>query len=463
VHGDGSRLELYDAGVGCRGVALVLAAFAGCYRSHPAPANADAGAPVDARPPAPDAEPPAVDAAPVDAAPPLPEEFAVDWEVSVARDDRTITRAEVDLTVDAEGASHLAWIGTDIYMGVLFLETASVNAEGETIHDIAEVLGGRQVDFDPTLCTTTAGTIVLAGGCYDYADIRDGHLCVSRSVDGGATFDIWSEIDPPLPPVPGGRLFDRPWLACTTDGAVVLVYSRFDGDIFVEDTPGVILMTVSDDDAVSWRSHEEVPDLPVEFPTSNVAARTLDRVQIGVSDGLTTEMRTARVDATSWPPAVTWSDLVWDQDHFPALAAADSGEVLLAGWRGSIGFSADGLSFAAGTPSIGNYGEGPDVTCLDVAWRDGCYWAAWLQGDWYGGPAWQTFFSRRCADEDFRTALVVPDEDYYGTPHPSIVDGQWLGHFIGIDVAPDGSARAAWVDSRDGRNTVWLARITRGD
>ncbi|MCI0634290.1 MAG: glycoside hydrolase, partial [Actinobacteria bacterium] len=274
----------------------------GCYRSHERlPDEEDAG-------PRPKDAAPIEDAAPdagVDAGPPTLE---VEWETSVAYSTSDVYVAESDVAVDAEGASVVAWIAYDLFGALIsyWLEVARVGPDGVVTDSPAEVPGGREYDFDPTLCTTPDGVFVLAAGCYDLpsAGVYDSHLCVSRSTDGGRTFGPYVEIDPPLDPPPTSVLYDRPWVACGSDGSVALTYTRFDGYDGTSADAGVPFLTVSLDGGVTWQSHVELDLGDAAFYNLNVASTSVDSTIVVSSDDYDS-IRVSSIDAFTWPPTVS--------------------------------------------------------------------------------------------------------------------------------------------------------------
>jgi len=459
-------------------VAVWIALSAGCYLSHARPGGTpdaasveDAGVPFDAGPeagPIEDAGPPP-DAAPVVTETGTP---IVEWEVAVATSARSLSVAEAEVTVTGDGSAVVAWITDDGALAESRIDVATLDADGNVSRRRGEIYGGRLVDFDPAACTTPGNVVVLVAGCYDYdrydyysGGPTDGHLCATRSIDGGRTFDDWTEIDPPLEPIPEGRLYDRPWIACASDGTVWMTVSRIDGDVFYsyDPVPQVILLTASEDEGESW--HEPVEVGGVEMVgewTPGVGASSRSDVVIGLSDLEEERIYTTRADGSSWPPTIGTPVLTVDGDSFPVFATTPSGATEMAGWRGVLAAAPDrGGAFVAD----GFLGDlvptaGVDVACGDLARREDCLWAAWLQGSW-SALEWSVLVSRRCGADPFPAPLVRPDAPFSGTPH--VYYGGtwdvWFGHFIGVSTAPDGTARVAWVDTRDGANTVWVAKL----
>ncbi len=372
------------------------------------------------------------------------------WDVLVRS--RT-SAAEPDVAVGPDGESYVAWIHDGI-------EAAVVGADGTILAEPDRVQAplGLNWLFDPTLCVTPDGVALLAASCVDYdADSeRDGHICVARSA-GGGPFDAFEIVDPELPPVTGGRFYDRPWIACGPDGTVALVWSRVEHEVKVKwEADGkawlrrMSELTVSDD-GESWRTPVTIANWA---SLANLAVASRSRIFVTMGRAL------YLVDASVWPPQ--WG---------PALAPvymdrpsiALSGDVIYAqDWYGDYTVSVDGGLRFSSQAGLGVLGDGPNVALADVAsGADGSFRVAWFQGWWTGvrWPSWRVHLATWNVQAGWSPTIAWPEEPMMGTTEDEDVDrGRWLGHYIGVAVGPEGDARVVWPDARDGPVAIRLSR-----
>jgi hypothetical protein len=260
---------------------------------------------------------------------------------------------------------------------------------------------------------------------------------------------------------------DKEWLTVGPDGTLLLVWSQFTtlhpDDGFNADGGGRLVFSSSTDGGLTWspigvvdaegRGHGASPVIGADGAW-RVAYyhRTSDALRFAEShdSGKTWDART--IGSTSWMPVMRAQTLASGVERL-LLVYTTGGEERWGQHQLELTWSDDGGATWAPRIVI-DTPDGEGVPMGDVAGAPGD--TAWVTYFDLQGPYAEQrsrYLAVKVVDGVASTPLVL---DEIGTPAAN------LGHYMGLDVTPDGDAIAAWVTYRDGAYDLLAARLATG-
>jgi hypothetical protein len=242
----------------------------------------------------------------------------------------------------------------------------------------------------------------------------DSGLVLSRSRDGGATWDLQVEVARRY----GSAVLDKQWLAC--DPATGQLYLSY-----IDSATGAIEVQRSDDEGATW-SHPVPVVQPGSFPQGPVADQY---AQVAVGPGSVVHVTYYTLGQASNLPEAIWHRA--SRDH----GATWDGPSHVADVDLPLDLGVEHKYRMVGMPSLA-----VDAQTADV-------YVAYPTRD----PVDSDVFVASSHDEGRSWGNVLVNDDFAGVPGAASVpttplNEQWMP---AIAVGPDHTIHVTWVDSRD--------------